>query len=48
MFRAIPGARLMIVPGGHGDYFGELAASGGRPAGDADTRFPYLLRFLEE
>jgi pimeloyl-ACP methyl ester carboxylesterase len=47
MFRAIPGARLLIVPGGHGDYLGELASS----AGDMRAMrhaLPYLLRFLEE
>ena len=47
MFRAIPGARLLIVPGGHGDYLGEQAASGG----DMRTmlmRFPSCCGFLEE
>jgi hypothetical protein len=28
----IPNARLLIVPGNHGDYLGELAAAGGDPA----------------
>lgn len=47
MSRAIPGARLMVVPGNHGDYLGELGAS------DGDLRtmhatVPYLLRFLDE
>jgi pimeloyl-ACP methyl ester carboxylesterase len=46
MSRAIPGARLMIVPGNHGDYLGELGAS------DGDLRtlhatVPYLQRFLD-
>ena len=46
MSRAIPGARLMIVPGGHGDYLGELAAS------DGDLQLmhatlPQLLHFLD-
>jgi pimeloyl-ACP methyl ester carboxylesterase len=46
MSRAIPKARLLIVPGGHGDYLGELAAS------DGDLRamhatLPQLLRFLD-
>lgn len=47
MASVIPGARLLIVPGGHGDYLGEQAASG------ADLRtmhatVPFLLRFLGE
>ncbi|MGM7778226.1 alpha/beta fold hydrolase [Arthrobacter sp. KNU-44] len=45
--RAIPGSRLMIVPGNHGDYLGEKAAS------DGDLRtmratLPFLLRHLDE
>jgi len=47
MSRVIPGARLMIVPGGHGDYLGELSASGGDLTA-MRTIVPYLLRFLEE
>ena len=47
MSRVIPGARLMIVPGTHGDYLGELAASGGDLRA-MRTAVPYLLRFLEE
>jgi pimeloyl-ACP methyl ester carboxylesterase len=47
MSRVIPGARLMIVPGGHGDYLGELSASGG-DLRSMRTAIPYLLRFLEE
>lgn len=47
MARVIPGARLMIVPGSHGDYLGELAASGGDLRA-MRTAVPYLLRFLEE
>ena len=47
MSRVIPGARLMIVPGTHGDYLGELAASGGDLRA-MRTTIPYLLRFLEE
>jgi pimeloyl-ACP methyl ester carboxylesterase len=41
----IPGARLLVVPGGHGDYLGEQAAS----SGDLRTMHatvPLLLRFL--
>ncbi|MGO4229241.1 alpha/beta fold hydrolase [Arthrobacter sp. YAF34] len=47
MSRVIPGARLMIVPGGHGDYLGELSVSGGDLRA-MRTAIPYLLRFLEE
>ncbi|WP_202615803.1 alpha/beta fold hydrolase [Arthrobacter sp. H-02-3] len=47
MSRVIPGARLMIVPGGHGDYLGEQSASGGDLTA-MRTIVPYLLRFLEE
>jgi pimeloyl-ACP methyl ester carboxylesterase len=47
MSRIIPGARLMIVPGTHGDYLGELAASGGDLRA-MRTTVPYLLRFLGE
>jgi pimeloyl-ACP methyl ester carboxylesterase len=47
MFRVIPGARLMIVPGTHGDYLGELAASNGDLRA-MRTTIPYLLRFLDE
>ena len=47
MARVIPGARLMIVPGSHGDYLGELAASGGDLRA-MRTAVPYLLRFLED
>jgi pimeloyl-ACP methyl ester carboxylesterase len=47
MARTIPGARLLVVPGGHGDYLGEVAASGG------DTPLlrltvPFLTRFLDD
>ena len=42
----IPGARLLIVPGNHGDYLGELLGAAG------DTRamhrtLPFLLEFLD-
>jgi pimeloyl-ACP methyl ester carboxylesterase len=46
MSRAIPGARLLIVPGGHGDYLGELAASNGDLQAMHAT-LPHLLRFLD-
>ncbi len=47
MAGAIPGARLLIVPGGHGDYLGELAASGG-DLRTMHATVPFLLRFLDE
>lgn len=45
MAGAIPGARLLIVPGGHGDYLGEQAASGG-DLRTMHATVPFLLRFL--
>ncbi|WP_251042251.1 hypothetical protein [Arthrobacter sp. ISL-69] len=42
----IPGARLLIVPGGHGDYLGEQAASGG-DLRTMHATVPFLLRFLD-
>ncbi|MEN8584141.1 alpha/beta hydrolase [Burkholderia sp. RS01] len=47
MAGAIPGARLLIVPGGHGDYLGEQAASGG-DLRTMHATVPFLLRFLDE
>jgi pimeloyl-ACP methyl ester carboxylesterase len=42
----LPDARLLIVPGSHGDYLGEaLAASGDDRA--LRAFLPYLTRFLE-
>lgn len=46
MSRAIPGARLLIVPGGHGDYLGELAACDGELQA-MHAVLPQLLRFLD-
>jgi pimeloyl-ACP methyl ester carboxylesterase len=41
--RLIPGARLLILPGGHGDYLGEIVMT------QADTRYPELTaRLIEE
>lgn len=41
--RLIPGARLLILPGGHGDYLGEAVMT------QAETRYPELTaRLLEE
>ena len=45
MAGTIPGARLLIVPGGHGDYLGEQAASGGDMR-TMHATVPFLLRFL--
>jgi pimeloyl-ACP methyl ester carboxylesterase len=47
MAGAIPGARLLIVPGGHGDYLGEQAATGG-DSRTMHATVPLLLRFLGE
>ena len=47
MAAAIPGARLLVVPGGHGDYLGEAGASGGDLRSMRAT-VPFLLRFLDE
>lgn len=41
--RLIPGARLLILPGGHGDYLGEVVAT------QEGTRYPELTaRLIEE
>lgn len=41
--RLIPGARLLILPGGHGDYLGELVMT------QRATRYPELtVRLIEE
>jgi hypothetical protein len=45
--RAIPGARLMVVPGNHGNYLGEIAASGGDTSLVRAT-VPFLTRFLDD
>jgi pimeloyl-ACP methyl ester carboxylesterase len=47
MASVVPGARLLIVPGGHGDYLGEQAASGG-DLRTMHATVPFLLRFLDE
>jgi pimeloyl-ACP methyl ester carboxylesterase len=47
MVRAIPGGRLLIVPGNHGDYLGEQAASDGE-LGAMRATVPFLLRHLDE
>ncbi|HEX3192975.1 MAG TPA: alpha/beta fold hydrolase [Streptosporangiaceae bacterium] len=43
----IPNARLLIVPGNHGDYLGELAAAGGDP-GPLQRTLPFLADFLDQ
>ena len=43
----IPNARLLIVPGSHGDYLGELAASGGDP-GPLQRTLPFIADFLDD
>jgi pimeloyl-ACP methyl ester carboxylesterase len=43
----IPGARLLIVPGNHGDYLGELVAAAGDP-GPLRRALPYLVAFLDQ
>lgn len=47
MASVIPGARLLIVPGGHGDYLGEQGSSGG-DLRTMHATVPFLLRFLGE
>ncbi|WP_433383774.1 alpha/beta fold hydrolase [Actinoplanes sp. CA-142083] len=41
----IPDARLLIVPGNHGDYLGELAAAG--DPGPLARTLPFLVDFLD-
>jgi len=43
----IPNARLLIVPGVHGSYLGELLASGGDPTPLRQT-LPFLTDFLDQ
>jgi pimeloyl-ACP methyl ester carboxylesterase len=40
--RLIPGARLLVLPGGHGDYLGEAVMT------RKDTRYPELTAWLIE
>jgi pimeloyl-ACP methyl ester carboxylesterase len=42
----LPDARLLVVPGTHGDYLGELLAAAGDPAPLSRT-LPHLLAFLD-
>jgi pimeloyl-ACP methyl ester carboxylesterase len=41
----IPGARLLIVPGNHGDYLGELTAAG--DYGPLRRTLPFIVDFLD-
>jgi len=41
----IPNARLLVVPGNHGDYLGELAAAAGDP-GPLRRTLPFIADFL--
>ena len=43
----IPDARLLIVPGNHGDYLGELVAAAGDP-GPLRLALPFLVSFLDQ
>ena len=43
----IPNARLLIVPGNHGDYLGELAAAAGDP-GPLQRTLPFIVDFLDQ
>ena len=43
----IPNARLLIVPGNHGDYLGELVAAAGVP-GPLRRALPFLVNFLDQ
>jgi pimeloyl-ACP methyl ester carboxylesterase len=46
LVRTLPQARLLVVPGNHGDYLGERGASGSGPGGVRLT-LPHLLAFLD-
>jgi pimeloyl-ACP methyl ester carboxylesterase len=41
----IPGARVLIVPGNHGDYLGELAAA--EDPGPLQRTLPFIVDFLD-
>jgi hypothetical protein len=45
--RLIPNARMLIVPGNHGDYLGELAAAAGDP-GPLQRTLPFIVDFLDQ
>ncbi len=39
--------RLLVVPGNHGDYLGELVAAAGDP-GPLRRALPFLVSFLDQ
>lgn len=43
----IPNARMLIVPGNHGGYLGELAAGAGDP-GQLERTLPFIVDFLHQ
>ena len=43
----IPNARLLVVPGNHGDYLGELVAAAEDP-GPLRRALPFLVDFLDQ
>jgi pimeloyl-ACP methyl ester carboxylesterase len=43
----IPNARMLIVPGTHGDYLGELGAAAGDP-GPLRRTLPFIVDFLDQ
>ena len=43
----IPNARLLIVPGNHGDYLGERVAAAGDP-GPLHRELPFLVNPLDQ
>jgi hypothetical protein len=43
----IPAARMLIVPGTHGDYLGELTAGAGE-AGPLQRTLPFIVDFLDQ
>jgi hypothetical protein len=45
--RLIPNARMLIVPGNHGDYLGEPAAAAGDP-GPLRRTLPFIVDFLDQ
>lgn len=46
MASLVPGARVLVVPGNHGDYLGERLAAEGDP-GTMERTLPWLLAFLD-
>jgi pimeloyl-ACP methyl ester carboxylesterase len=43
----IPNARLLVVPGNHGDFLGEVAAAGG-DTGPLERTLPFVADFLDQ